>query len=106
MNAHWGFFRSEGHFEHKRIGVFSRDSLAGTSSDRLQGVNRFRDERHEPRTALAQRRNSLRTPYSSLWRNFVRTVKSSRVVVSPLTVPPMATSLSNRRMILPLRVLG
>ena len=37
--------------------------------------------------------------YSSCWRNLASTEKSSRVVVSPVSAMPIATSLSNRRMI-------
>ena len=43
---------------------------------------------------------------SSCSFSFARTLKSSSVVVSPLTSPPVAISFSRRRMILPLRVLG
>src|ERR1035437_9666674 len=46
-------------------------------------------------------------PYpSSASRSLAMTVKSSRVVVSPLISPWVASSLSRRRMILPERVLG
>src|SRR5947208_14568269 len=44
--------------------------------------------------------------YSSDSANFANTVKSSSVVVSPVTCAPLAISFSNRRMILPLRVFG
>src|SRR5689334_8575436 len=43
---------------------------------------------------------------SSCSFSFASTLKSSSVVTSPLTSPPDASSLSSRRMILPLRVLG
>src|SRR5260370_23729296 len=43
---------------------------------------------------------------SSVARSLARTPKSSSVVVSPLASVPAAISLSNRRMILPLRVFG
>src|SRR5947209_1936172 len=44
--------------------------------------------------------------YSSAPASFASTLKSSRVVVSPVTFAPLAISLSKRRMIFPLRVLG
>ena len=44
--------------------------------------------------------------YSSPSRSLAMTVKSSSVVVSPLTSPVVASSRRRRRMILPLRVLG
>ncbi len=44
--------------------------------------------------------------HSSIPFNFASTSKSSSVVVSPVTCPPAATSLSKRRMIFPLRVFG
>ena len=47
-----------------------------------------------------------RRAYSSSALSFARTVKSSSVVVSPVTALPLATSFSNRRMIFPLRVFG
>ena len=49
--------------------------------------------------------HGVRLHYSSLL-SFARTPKSSSVVVSPVTVFPLATSFSKRRMILPLRVFG
>lgn len=42
--------------------------------------------------------------YSSDAANFANTLKSSSVVVSPVTFAPLAISLRRRRMILPLRV--
>ena len=51
-------------------------------------------------------RNEIKASYSSASRSLAMTVKSSRVVVSPLTVPPAAICLSRRRMIFPQRVLG
>src|SRR4029077_15562238 len=44
--------------------------------------------------------------YSSGSASFAKTPKSSRVVVSPVTLAPLAISFSSRRMIFPLRVLG
>src|SRR5438552_11581230 len=44
--------------------------------------------------------------YSSDSANLASTLKSSSVVVSPVTFAPLAISLSSRRMILPLRVFG
>ena len=44
--------------------------------------------------------------YSSSALSFARTLRSSRVVVSPVTLFPLATSFSKRRMIFPLRVFG
>jgi hypothetical protein len=44
--------------------------------------------------------------YSSDWASFASTLKSSSVVVSPVTVAPLAISFRSRRMILPLRVFG
>src|ERR1700694_3583510 len=44
--------------------------------------------------------------YSSCQLSRAITDKSSRVVVSPFTSPPLAISFNRRRMILPLRVLG
>jgi len=44
--------------------------------------------------------------YSSLSLSLLMTAKSSRVVMSPLTSPLVASSRSRRRMILPERVFG
>ncbi len=44
--------------------------------------------------------------YSSAALSFASTLKSSSVVVSPVTLLPLAISFSKRRMILPLRVFG
>ena len=47
-----------------------------------------------------------RCGYSSDPANFANTLKSSSVVVSPVTFAPLAISFRRRRMILPLRVFG
>src|SRR5947208_13593189 len=44
--------------------------------------------------------------YSSDVASFASTLKSSSVVVSPVTFAPLAISFKRRRMILPLRVFG
>ena len=49
---------------------------------------------------------SERCAYSSGAASFASTLKSSSVVVSPVTFAPLAISLRSRRMILPLRVFG
>ena len=47
-----------------------------------------------------------RRDYSSAAASFANTLKSSSVVVSPVTFAPLAISFRRRRMILPLRVFG
>jgi hypothetical protein len=55
---------------------------------------------------MCRRRAWDRCGYSSGAASFASTLKSSSVVVSPVTFAPLAISLRSRRMILPLRVFG
>src|SRR5207302_7441579 len=64
---------------------------------------------HGLATAVERGKHSAATVmkcHSSALESFASTLKSSRVVVSPFTSPPAAICFSNRRMILPERVLG